>query len=337
MNSREIELYMQHCFFLAKKGIGFVSPNPPVGALLVHQNKIIGEGYHKAYGEAHAEIAAIESVAPKQKHLIAESSLFVSLEPCNHFGKTPPCCQRILQEGIKNVYYSIQDPNPQMSGKSISWLRQNGIVVNGPILAAQGLDLIRSFYINTTQCRPYVILKFAQSSDFYIANEGRTKISNEYSNRLVHKWRHESDGILIGKNTLISDNPLLTTRLWPGKNPTRILLGNIPDDQKSSYVFFNDEAKSFELDDLIRSKDRPLQQILNSILQKGIGVLLVEGGAHTIQSFIDTGLWDEARIITNQKLKLISGIKAPCIKGFLENKFILESDVIHIIRKNRPS
>lgn len=337
MNSREIELYMRHCFFLAKKGTGFVSPNPPVGALLVYQNKIIGEGYHKAYGEEHAEIAAIESVSPDQRHLIPESSLFVSLEPCNHYGKTPPCCQRILQEGIKNVYYSIEDPNPQMSGKSISWLRQNGIVVNGPILAAQGLDLIRGFYINISQNRPYVILKFAQSSDYYIGKDGRTKISNRFSDRCVHKWRHEADGILIGKNTLTSDNPLLTTRLWPGKNPIRFLLGNISQDQKTSFNFFNGEARSYQLDDLNMNTHSSLLEILHSIFQKGVGHLLIEGGAQTLQSFLDTGLWDEARIITNQNLKLFSGKKAPCIKGFLEKKYILDSDIIHIIRKNRPS
>lgn len=337
MHFSESELYMKQCFFLAKKGAGLVSPNPMVGAVLVYQNRIIGEGYHKAFGQAHAEVEAIDSVSAKDRTKIPDSVLFVSLEPCNHVGKTPPCTLRIQQEGIKTVYYACEDPNPQMSGKSIEWLRQQGIQTIGPVLSGEGADLIRAFRINVLENRPYVILKFAQSSDFFLARNGRTKISNVYSDMLVHRWRHEADGILIGKNTLITDHPNLTTRLWPGKNPQRFLLGNMASELKDRYAFFNADAPSYELKDLSESEHPELPCILQAIRQKNVGILLVEGGAKTIQSFLEEGLWDEARIITNNDLKLGGGIPAPSIRGYLEQEFILNSDVIRIVRKNRPS
>ncbi|MBK8955413.1 MAG: bifunctional diaminohydroxyphosphoribosylaminopyrimidine deaminase/5-amino-6-(5-phosphoribosylamino)uracil reductase RibD [Saprospiraceae bacterium] len=337
MSPTEAELYMQHCFFLAKKGLGKVSPNPLVGAVLVCDHRIIGEGYHRAYGSPHAEVNAIESVAPENRHLIANSTLFVSLEPCNHHGKTPPCTLRIVQEGIRDLYYSTTDPNPKMSGQSLSWLKENGVRIHGPIMQDSGIELIKSFHINQTEQRPYVILKFAQSSDWYMAIGGRTKISNPYTDMLVHKWRHETDGILIGRNTLHIDNPELTTRLWPGKNPVRFLLGNIAVEEKKNYKFFAEHSPAYMLNEICEEPSPQLPQILNELWRKGIGILLVEGGARTIQNFINTGLWDEARVITNQSLKIGGGLSAPSVRGQLEKEIILDSDIIRIIRKNRPS
>lgn len=328
------EHYIKHCFFLAKKGIGTVSPNPPVGAVLVYRDKIIGSGYHHSFGDKHAEVEAIESVNETDRSLIRDSSLYISLEPCSHHGKTPACTDLILRQGIKQVYFSCADPNPIMSGKSAALLNSFGINTTWPVLEKEGKELIKTFTTNVQKSRPYIILKFAQSADFFMGHKGeRTKISNVFADQWVHKWRTEADGILIGRATLEVDNPRLTSRLWPGKNPTRILLADLPIASRSAYHFFNEEGNSICLSDLGFKESFELDQFVPKLLEKGIGILLVEGGANTIQRFYECGLWDEARIITNKLLYLGHGIPAPSIIGQLIFQQDLLDNSLQIIKK----
>jgi len=329
---------MKYCFFLAEKAIGNVSPNPLVGALLVHNHRIIGEGYHNHFGGPHAEVKALQSVSQGDRHLIPESTLYVSLEPCNHFGKTPPCTQLIHTSGIRKLYFSCVDPNPTMQGKSISWMRQQGIEVYGPVLEEMGRKLIRPFATNVQLERPYVILKFAQTADAFIAQmEQRTKISNEITDLLVHRWRSECDAIAIGKNTLLIDDPLLSTRLWPGKSPVPVLFGGVEEHEKSNHRLFARSPKVIELKQSGQEPATNLKEQLHGLYKLGIGILMVEGGAKTIQGFISAELWDEARVITNRSMTLGSGIPAPSLRGKLENSFTLGSDHICILQRSNHS
>ncbi|MBP8726048.1 MAG: bifunctional diaminohydroxyphosphoribosylaminopyrimidine deaminase/5-amino-6-(5-phosphoribosylamino)uracil reductase RibD [Saprospiraceae bacterium] len=329
------ELYIRHCFFLARKGIGHVSPNPPVGALIVHGKRIIGQGYHRAAGGSHAEIEAIHSVATSDRNLLRESTLYVSLEPCNHRGKTPPCTDRILKEQIPTVAYACQDPNPYMAGRSLELLKNAGVRVIGPLCEAEGRTLIRPFEVFVLEKRPYVVLKFAQSADFFLGTGKRTKISNPYSDMLVHKWRSQTDAILVGKNTVLVDNPLLTTRSWIGKNPARIILGHMDKSKHTDLRILGNDAET-----LIAGLEFPgektisLPRLLSWLYGKGIQSILVEGGANTLSAFISAGLWDEARVIQSRQIWLENGIKAPQIRGRLVRSYTLASDLICIYSKN---
>ncbi|MBK9721175.1 MAG: bifunctional diaminohydroxyphosphoribosylaminopyrimidine deaminase/5-amino-6-(5-phosphoribosylamino)uracil reductase RibD [Saprospiraceae bacterium] len=325
---------MRYCFYLAELGKGTVSPNPQVGSILVFKDRIIGEGYHKVYGGPHAEVNAIHAVHPKDLDLIPKSTLYVSLEPCNHYGKTGPCTDFIIKNKIEKLVFGAYDPNPKMAGKSIAYLKQQGLEVIGPVLERNGQNRIREFETNILYKRPYIILKFAQSADFFIGKTRQTvKISNSYSDLLVHKWRSETDGILVGSNTIKIDNPLLTTRFWPGKNPVRIVFGRFSASEKMDFNAFNKSTLSYDLNDLKFESDQNPETLLEKLIHLGIGTLLVEGGAKTIQYFYKSGFWDEARIITNTALYLKEGIEAPSIQGFLENSLILDKDVIHYITK----
>ena len=332
MNQKTIENQIRYCLHLAKLGVGSVSPNPPVGATLVLDTKIIGEGYHNKFGEAHAEVNAIASVADNQRHLIKDCCLFVSLEPCNHEGKTPPCTHFILKHQIKKIVFGCYDPNPAMSGKSIEFLNQHGVETIGPVLEKDCKHMIREFAINMTQNRPYIILKFAQSMNFMIgvANQ-KTKISNSTSDILVHKWRSQVDGILVGAKTILVDNPELTTRLWHGKNPIRIALGNFMDEEKKTLDIFNEKAITWNFPNKSLENANEIKNFLKELYHKNIGILMIEGGAKTLDLFYKADFWDEARIITNTTLKLQDGVLAPSIQGNLQNKMILDKDVIHYI------
>ncbi len=332
------EMYMRRCFKLAQLGNGQVSPNPMVGALVVHEKRIIGQGFHAACGEAHAEVNALNSVRDADRHLIPQSRIYVSLEPCNHYGKTPPCTEFILRSEIRQLIYSCCDPNPIMAGKSIAYLSSSGVRVIGPILENEGLDLIRAFRTNILQERPYVLLKFAQTADFYMGlNTQRIKISNSLSDLLVHKWRAETDALVIGKRTLLTDNPLLTTRLWLGKNPVRIVLGDLEPQERKKFKIFEGKENVLTLSELGQTRFIEPSDFLSLLWKKyKIGVVTIEGGATTLQSFYSKGLWDEARVITNKSMILGEGIKAPSIKGILEKKITLENDEICYIRKESP-
>ncbi len=328
------EKNISYCIHLAQRGLGQVSPNPMVGAVLIYYQQIIGQGWHQYYGGPHAEKNAIDhAIELGNEHLISESTLYVSLEPCNHFGKTPPCTQLILKYNIKRVVFGTFDPNPTMAGKSITNLMQQGIEVLGPILKNNCDQLIQMFRINILHSRPYIILKYAQSADFFISKSGEaTKISNPYSDIMVHKWRSESDGILIGRTTLQTDNPLLNNRHWHGKNPKIIIWTTQNQFINSDYKIFQHTENPILTSQI--THENTLESILKSLyLEKKLGIILVEGGSKVLNGFIESGFWDEARIITNTKLRIQNGLAAPKIQGKLIELSQLLNDTIQYIQR----
>jgi len=313
--------YIERTFYLANKGLGNVSPNPMVGCVIVKSGKIIGEGYHKKYGKEHAEINAINNVTDKS--LLEGSSFYINLEPCSHHGKTPPCSDEIMRYNPKEVIISNQDQNPIVNGKGINKLKKGGISVIENIEKEKGLIVNKRFFKNQLTNLPYIILKWAETKDGFIAKEdGSSKwISNELSRMLVHKWRSEEPGILIGVNTANTDNPSLNVRSWTGNDPTRIVLDpnfkinekiKLFEDEGALFVYNKEFDKKLKNKHLIQNKSFILKDILRDILEKGIGSIIVEGGAKTINSFIEEGLWDEARVFISDK-KFEKGIKAPKI------------------------
>jgi riboflavin biosynthesis protein RibD len=345
---------MHRCLELASLASGYTAPNPLVGAVLVHEGRIIGEGYHKLYGEPHAEVNCIQCVQPEDVHLISDSTLYVSLEPCAHFGKTPPCTDLILLNNIKHVIVGCSDPFKDVNGKGIDKLKANGVRVELGILESECRQLNKRFFTYHTEHRPYIILKWAQSANRKIANSdySRVKISNDFTNRLVHKWRSEEMAILIGTNTAYYDDPELTTRLWPGKHPIRLVLDmdlKLPPHLKlfnsnSPLIIFNRHQHSLPLENMTITDVRNINvgyyqitedvsivhQIVNAIYHMQINSVLVEGGAKLLQSFIDEHVWDESRIITNNELSITNGLAAPEIDSFKKtsNEVIL-TDSIH--------
>lgn len=332
MNDLIEEDFMKRCIQLAGLGLGSVAPNPMVGAVLVFNDRIIGEGYHEQYGQAHAEVNCLNSVREEDKMLIPESTIYVSLEPCAHFGKTPPCADLLIQMKVKKAVVGCVDVNEEVAGKGIKRMQDAGIEVLVGVLEPECRELNKRFFIFHEKKRPFIILKWAQSLDGFIGSgtEERIFISNQYTNTLVHKWRSEEAAILVGTNTALQDDPVLTTRLWTGNNPKRILLDRnlmVPE----THQIFNDEAytiifngeKNEECNNLLYIKAMgtdSLDSILHSLWEMKIQSVLVEGGAKTLQSFIDKELWDEAHIIANEKLQIGKGVKAPLITGAILQK-----------------
>jgi diaminohydroxyphosphoribosylaminopyrimidine deaminase / 5-amino-6-(5-phosphoribosylamino)uracil reductase len=318
---------MHRCLQLAKLGAGCVAPNPMVGAVLVHDNKIIGEGYHEKYGEAHAEVNCINSVADAFKHLVSESTLYVSLEPCSHFGKTPPCTDLVINNKIPNVVIGCRDSFEAVNGSGIQKLKDAGINVVTGILEKEALELNKRFFTFHREQRPYIILKWAQSNNLKIAGPGykRVQISNELTNRLVHKWRSEEAAIMVGTNTALHDDPSLTTRLWPGNNPVRIVIDKylkLPSrlklfDQSAQTIIINTVRMEEDGNNIYYrtgENEDMIAAVLSILKQRNINSLIVEGGAVLLQSFIDAGCWDEARVITNKSLFIEDGIDSPVLK-----------------------
>jgi len=318
------ETYMQRCLELAIKGSGYVAPNPMVGAVLVNKEKIIGEGFHQQYGGPHAEVNCINSVKKEEKDKISSSVLYVSLEPCSHFGKTPPCTDLIIASQIPEVVIGCRDPFKEVDGKGIEKLKAAGVKVNYGILEKECQELNKRFFTFHTKHRPYIILKWAETADGKIAGDGtnRLLITNEQTNRLVHKWRSEEASILVGTNTALLDNPELTTRNWAGPSPIRLVVDTdlklpltlkIFNDKQRTVIF--NIVKHEEQDTLIYyqvTEDVNLvHQIINALYQMNIQSVLVEGGAGLLQSFIDEEMWDEARIIKNEELVINNGLAAP--------------------------
>lgn len=332
---------MQRCLQLARLGAGYVAPNPMVGAVLVHNEKIIGEGYHALYGQAHAEVACLHSVRPQDQHSVQQATMYVSLEPCSHFGKTPPCADRIIQDKILQVVVGCLDPFAAVSGRGIQKLKEAGVAVTTGVLEQECLRLNKRFITFQLQHRPYIILKWAQTADgkFGSGTEQRLSISNAYTNRIVHKWRSEEAAILVGTNTALQDDPSLTTRLWPGEHPTRLVIDmhlRLPQHLQifsgGRTIIFN-TIKHEEQGQLLYyqvTEDVSLvHQIVHALYQLKIQSLIVEGGAYLLQSFIDEGVWDEARVITNELLEQPSGLPAPVLKnGKIETTEGIYSDVI---------
>lgn len=317
------EYYMRRCISLAKLANGNVAPNPMVGAVLVFENRIIGEGYHQQYGEAHAEVNCIASVTEEDKKLIKDTTLYVSLEPCDHFGKTPPCTGLILENKIKKVRIGCRDIFEQVNGKGISKLKSAGVDVISGILEKECYDLNKRFFTYHKEKRPYIILKWAQTVNGVMGKKGSVlSISNGYTKRLVHKWRSEEAAILIGYNTALNDDPQLTNRYWYGTQPMRIVLarnGNLPahlhllnDENKT--IIFNMEKNTVEKNcKFIQvSEKNYLKEVLQMLFQLKIMSVIVEGGSKTLQMFFDEKVWDECRIITNTEMT-DEGISSPLI------------------------
>jgi len=322
--TRVHEVYMFRCLQLAQLGAGYTAPNPMVGAVLVYDNRIIGEGYHQEYGKAHAEVNCIQSVKKEDEIYIPQSTLYVSLEPCSHFGKTPPCADLIIAKRIHRVVVGCRDPFKAVDGRGIDKLRAAGIDVVLGISEAACLALNKRFFCYVTKGRPYIILKWARSSDGKMANADRSRIqiSNEFSRRLLHKWRSESAAILIGTNTALYDDPELTVRAWKGPNPVRGVVDmnlRLPTalklfDQQVPTIVFNqlkDETKQNLQYCRVDAEQDLISQILTSLFSMQIQSVLVEGGMHLLQSFIHQGIWDEARIISNSHVQIPDGLPAP--------------------------
>ena len=333
--------FMQKCISLAKKGFPYSSPNPMVGAVLVHHNKIIGEGYHKKYGLNHAEVEAINSV--KNKQLLAESTLYVNLEPCAHFGKTPPCSDLIIKHKIFKVVIGCKDTYAKVSGKGIKKMKNAGIKVITGILEKECRKLNQRFFTYHEKKRPYIILKWAESKDGFIAPLHQNKpfwmTSNE-SKILVHKWRSEEDAILIGRITAEKDNPSLTVRKVKGRNPIRVVI-----DRKlalsSNLELFNNKSKTIIFNELKYDRKKMntyikidfknlITNILHQLHEQNIQSIIIEGGFQTLESFIKSNTWDEARIFTANK-KLKEGIIAPRIEGRILSESQIDIDSLKVI------
>ncbi len=340
---------MYRCIELAKRGAGNVAPNPMVGALLVHENKIIGEGYHQQYGFAHAEVNCINHIKKEDEYLMSQSVLYVSLEPCAHYGKTPPCADLIIRKKIPRVVVGSRDPFEAVNGKGIEKLRAAGIEVTINICEAECKKLNKRFFTFHTQQRPYIIVKWAQTADGKMAasQEKRLFISNEFTNRTVHRRRSEEASILIGTNTALSDNPQLDNRLWHGKPPVRMVLDkqlrlpaelHLFDGTKRTIVFTY--LQQTEEENILFYKLDKQENIASAICKAcydlQIQSVLIEGGAQLLQAFADAGLWDEAMIVTNESLYIGEGLPAPVLQHqqLIVTQHIFTDRIDYFVRMN---
>lgn len=314
---------MQRCLQLAEKGKGNVAPNPMVGAVLVHEGRIIGEGWHRQYGEAHAEVNCINNVREEDQHLIAESTMYVSLEPCAHHGKTPPCALRIIDEKIKKVVVCNDDPFEKVDGEGIQLLKEKGVKVEQYVLDKAGKWQNRRFFTFHHFKRPYIILKWAETNDGFIAPEDRSRfqITNKDANTLVHQWRTEEAAIIVGFTTALNDNPQLTARYATGKQPLRMVLDrklqlplthHLFDGSVATWVIneMKEEQANAVYYKRLNFDDTLLSSLLKLFYEANIQSLIVEGGTVLLDSFIKEGLWDEARVFTGD-VSLGKGIAAP--------------------------
>ena len=330
------EIYIKRCLQIAKNGLGTTRPNPMVGAVIVYNDHIIGEGFTSEYGCNHAEVNAINSV--KDKTLLSKSTIYVTLEPCSHYGKTPPCSDLIISHHIPNVVIGCIDDNPEVAGKGIAKLKASGCNVTVGVLENECKIHHKRFFTFHNKKRPYIILKWAETADGFIAPIQKDEkkpvwITNTYSRQLVHKWRAEEQAILVGTNTVIEDNPSLTVRDWSGENPIRVVLDKTSK-LSSDYNIFNEDAKTIRLTNKIIDFDKPIAtQIAKLLHQQNISSVIIEGGATTLQTFIDEHLWDEARVfIGNTSFK--TGIKAPELIGNLISESQIKNDLLKIYAKD---
>ncbi len=343
------EKYIRRCIQLARNGLGTTYPNPLVGSVIVHENKIIGEGWHYKSGEPHAEVYAIQSV--KNESLLKDATIYVSLEPCSHYGKTPPCSDLIIEKGIKKVVIGTIDPFAKVSGTGIQRLMNSGCDVIVGILEKECQELNKRFFTFHKKKRPYIILKWAQTKNNFIAPDTTTKrapvwITTKYSRQLVHKWRAEEQGILVGNQTVIKDDPKLTIRDWQGQHPVRVIIdrsGSIPKnsavmDKKIKTIVITSEK--FEKDntknliyEIIEPKTKQVKQICDILYRQDIQSVIIEGGTFTIQSFIDENIWDEARVFEGNTI-FENGVKAPVIKGNLISEEKIMTDTLKMYQND---
>ena len=340
---------MMRCLELAQKGAGSVAPNPMVGAVLVYKDQIIGEGYHEKYGEAHAEVNCLKNVSIADQHLISEATLYVSLEPCDHFGKTPPCSELIIQKKIKTVVVGCMDPFEKVNGKGLDRLKKAGIDVKYGVIENECVEINKRFFTYHQKRRPYVILKWAQTQNGFMANSNdeRLLISHEQTNRLVHQWRGEEAGILVGTRTALLDNPKLNNRYWNSQQPIRMVIDydlTLPNtlhvfDGELKTIIFNsikEEVNGNIIYKKINKGDYSLNEILQIGYEMGIQSILVEGGANTLGFFLKQELWDEARVITNAAMQIPDGLKSPVISGHvIVSSQKIGSDLIQYFRNDK--
>lgn len=339
--------FMKRALRLASNGGTAVKLNPQVGCIIVHKNRIIGEGFHKAYGKEHAEINALRSISAKDKVLLPESSVYVTLEPCSHFGKTPPCAQALVEAGVKEIFIGCQDPNIKVAGRGIAYLREHGIQVHYPFLEVESMKLIEKFTIHIQKQVPYICLKWAQSSDGYIGeSDMQIPISGPKSQYWVHRWRTEFQAILVGSGTVLTDNPRLDNRLLPGNSPDRIILDRRQRLQGTEKVFRKDACTTYyctvekhnrkipnHVVQLVMPRDNFLAEVLKNLYTHNISSILVEGGAQVHQSLIDAMLYDEVRIIENNRRLNIKGVKAAHIKEVkLQSQMQVDEDTIYFLK-----
>lgn len=329
---------------LALCGAGYVAPNPMVGAVLVHDGRIIGEGFHRRYGEAHAEVNCIAHAKQQgNEGLLSRSTMYVSLEPCAHFGKTPPCADLLIRHKIPSVVIGCRDPFPEVDGRGIERLRAAGVEVQVGVLEKECLHLNRRFFTFHQRKRPYIILKWAQTANGMIGgiNGQRIWITNDLTNRLVHRWRSEEQGIMVGTNTAWLDDPRLTNRLWHGPSPTRLVIDKrlrLPGHLR----LFDGEAKTVILNHQRNETDghlvyRKMEEgeslglLLNALYELDILSVIVEGGGQLVKSFINEGLWDEARILRNREMVNEEGVAAPVLRsGRLVERIELGRDEVSL-------
>lgn len=317
---------MKRALELARLGAGRVSPNPLVGCVIVHSGLIIGEGWHQKYGEAHAEVNAIESV--QDKSILKDAVVYVNLEPCSHTGKTPPCADLLIKHAVKKVVVSNLDSNPLVAGNGVKKLRAAGIEVITRILEKDGRELNKRFFTFMEKQRPYIMLKWAETSDGFIARENHDSkwISNEYSRQLVHKWRATEDAILVGPMTARHDNPQLNVRDWSGRNPVRVVMDRFLRLSDTLHLF--DRSQPTLCYNVLKHEEHPnltlirveeedfIQNVLADLYKRKIQSVIVEGGATTLRLFIDAGLWDEANVFVSDK-SFGKGIQSPRLNGNL--------------------
>jgi len=340
------ERFMHRALFLAKLGLGKVAPNPLVGCVIVHDNIIIGEGYHQFYGGPHAEVNALKQV--ENPDLLKKATVYVTLEPCSHFGKTPPCSDLLIKSGVKNVVIGTRDSNPLVSGKGIEKLKKAGIDVIENVLENECRKINRRFFTFHEKSRPYVILKWAQTSDGYLDKKrssdeiGINWITEPETKSLVHKWRSEEQAILVGRNTIMNDNPSLTVRDFSGKNPIRIVIDsqlaisnmkNVFSDDADTLVFNRIKNEKIGNIEWIKIQETNTDLILKELYKRGIQSVLVEGGSRTLQYFIIDNVWDEARVIVGNAL-FGGGVKAPVLNKLPNDTYLFGKDRIYnFVRK----
>lgn len=341
------EIYMKRCFQLAECGKGHAAPNPMVGAVIVCDGEIIGEGYHRKCGGPHAEVNAVASVADKSK--LSRSTMYVSLEPCAHWGKTPPCAELIIKHHIPKVVICNVDPFPKVDGRGVQMLQDAGIEVKTGVLADEGWHLNRRFFTFHSKRRPYIILKWAESADGFVAgkNGGQISISTPETLRYVHKMRAEESGILVGTQTALNDNPSLTVRHWSGDNPTRIILDRsliVPVANKcfssdTLTIVVSEKEDNGNYPSNVKIVSLPfdsngvkMDALMKCLYETNIQSLIVEGGTKTLQSFIDASLWDEARVEKNPRLLIKEGIESPGLNSSPDRIENIDGNVIAYYR-----
>ena len=338
----EHEKFMKRCLDLAAMGSGKVAPNPMVGCVITLDDRIIGEGYHEFYGGPHAEANAIHNIIDKE--LLSKSTVYVSLEPCFHFGKTPPCADLLIKSKVQRVIVGCRDSNPAVAGKGIDKLKRAGIEVIEGVLEEECKIINKRFFTFHEKQRPYVVLKWAQTLDGYLDKERDDKkkgvnwITSETTKSLVHKWRGEEQSILVGRNTIINDNPSLTVRDYFGKNPIRIVIDsqlqisgdqNIYSDEAPTIVFNRIRNEHKGNVEWIKINETTTAKILEELYKRGITSVFVEGGSRTLQYFIIDNVWDEARVFVGNK-RFQEGVKAPIINKVPNESFEFGEDKVYL-------